>query len=97
MSTARWAALVERAVLGSVDVESLPPSPFLDATVNELIDRLESNGRSSFCGHVSTLAQVGDLPDVVASPGDALGCCVPCGGLHRDTDAGRSSQDVYPV
>ncbi|WP_353113864.1 hypothetical protein [Microbacterium sp.] len=78
LMAARWMALVNEAILRGEEVETVPVSPFLAATTEELLERLEANGRFTWCQHMGGVGTGATTPDIVAWPGHAYGTCVPC-------------------
>lgn len=89
MTPARWAKVVDRAVLAGVDVETLPVSPFLERMVDDLIDRLTNTSSFAYCGHVRFDPWLGELPEMIAFPADAWGGCEPCSLITRDELAAK--------
>ncbi|MGX1694078.1 hypothetical protein ACWIBQ_01665 [Microbacterium keratanolyticum] len=89
-----WAALAERATLSGVDLASLPRSAFLDAAIDDLLERVDPGVASrkslaAFCSHLGALDE-GDLPDMIAFPGHAFVGCPACAADFRDEiEAGR--------
>lgn len=83
-----WAALAERATLTGVDLAELPHSAFLDAAVDDLIERVDPRVESrkslaAFCAHLGALEE-GELPDMIAFPGHAFVGCPACAADFRD-------------
>lgn len=89
-----WAALAERATLSGVDLAELTRSEFLDAAIDDLIERVDPRAESrkslaAFCSHLGALGE-GDLPDMIAFPGHAFVGCPPCAADFRaEIEAGQ--------
>lgn len=83
-----WAALAERATLSGVDLAELPRSDFLDAAIDDLIERVDPRVESrkslaAMCAHLGATEE-GELPDMIAFPGHAFVGCPVCAADFRD-------------
>lgn len=89
-----WAVLAERATLSGVDLAELPRSAFLDAAVDDLIERVDPRVESrkslaAMCSHLGATEE-GDLPDMIAFPGHAFVGCPACAADFRaEIEAGH--------